>query len=116
MAERNESHLLDGGDSVGMTDNQYKGIASPSMLPKLVRQVPTRRHRRVMALQASPQVLKRQPRQQDLSIRLWPVLMLSRRMLGCTSVMVQEPVRPVSPYFPKVQKLQTMGTTRLSAI
>ena len=25
MAERNDSHLLDGGDSVGMTDNQYKG-------------------------------------------------------------------------------------------
>ena len=26
MAERNDSHLLDGGDSVGMTDNQYKGM------------------------------------------------------------------------------------------
>ena len=26
MAERNNSHLLDGGDSVGMTDNQYKGM------------------------------------------------------------------------------------------
>ena len=26
MAERNDSHLLDGGDSVGMTDNQYKEI------------------------------------------------------------------------------------------
>lgn len=26
MAERNDSRLLDGGDSVGMTDNQYKGI------------------------------------------------------------------------------------------
>lgn len=91
-------------------------IASPSILPKLVRQVPTRQHRRVMARQASPQVLKRHLRQQGLSIRLWPVLMLSRRMLGCISVMVQEPVRPVSPYFPKVQKLQTTGTTHLSAM
>ena len=26
MAECNDSHLLDGGDSVGMTDNQYKGM------------------------------------------------------------------------------------------
>ena len=27
MAERNNSHLLDGGDdSMGMTDNQYKGM------------------------------------------------------------------------------------------
>ncbi len=26
MAERNNSRLLDGGDSVGMTDNQYKGM------------------------------------------------------------------------------------------
>ena len=27
MAERNESHLLNGGDdSIGMTDNQYKGM------------------------------------------------------------------------------------------
>ena len=27
MAERNESHLLNGGDdSMGMTDNQYKGM------------------------------------------------------------------------------------------
>ena len=26
MAERNDSHLLDGGDSVGMTDSQYKGF------------------------------------------------------------------------------------------
>jgi len=26
MTERNDSHLLDGGDSVGMTDNQYKGM------------------------------------------------------------------------------------------
>ena len=27
MAERNNSHLLDGGDdSMGMTDSQYKGI------------------------------------------------------------------------------------------
>ena len=26
MAERTNSHLLDGGDSVGMTDNQYKGM------------------------------------------------------------------------------------------
>ena len=27
MAERNNSHLLDGGDDpVGMTDNQYKGM------------------------------------------------------------------------------------------
>ena len=26
MAERNDSRLLDGGDSVGMTDNQYKGM------------------------------------------------------------------------------------------
>lgn len=27
MAERNKSHLLDGGDdSMGMTDNQYKGM------------------------------------------------------------------------------------------
>lgn len=24
MAERNDSHLLDGGDSVGMTDNQLE--------------------------------------------------------------------------------------------
>ncbi len=26
MAERNDSRLLDGGDSVGMTDSQYKGM------------------------------------------------------------------------------------------
>ncbi len=26
MAERNDSLLLNGGDSVGMTDNQYKGM------------------------------------------------------------------------------------------
>ena len=27
MAERNNSHLLDGGDDpMGMTDNQYKGM------------------------------------------------------------------------------------------
>lgn len=26
MAARNDSYLLDGGDSVGMTDNQYKGM------------------------------------------------------------------------------------------
>jgi len=26
MAERDNSRLLDGGDSVGMTDNQYKGM------------------------------------------------------------------------------------------
>lgn len=26
MAKRNDSHLLDGGDSVDMTDNQYKGM------------------------------------------------------------------------------------------
>ena len=26
MAERDNSYLLDGGDSVGMTDNQYKGM------------------------------------------------------------------------------------------
>jgi endo-alpha-1,4-polygalactosaminidase (GH114 family) len=26
MAERNNSNLLDGGDSVGMTDAQYKGV------------------------------------------------------------------------------------------
>lgn len=26
MAERNDFRLLDGGDSVGMTDNQYKGM------------------------------------------------------------------------------------------
>ncbi len=26
MAERNDSCLSDGGDSVGMTDNQYKGM------------------------------------------------------------------------------------------
>ena len=26
MAERNDSHLLDCGDSLGMTDNQYKGM------------------------------------------------------------------------------------------
>lgn len=26
MAERTNSHLSDGGDSVGMTDNQYKGM------------------------------------------------------------------------------------------
>lgn len=26
MAERNNSHLLDGGDPMGMTDNQYKGM------------------------------------------------------------------------------------------
>ncbi len=26
MAECNDSHLLNGGDSVGMTDNQYKGM------------------------------------------------------------------------------------------
>lgn len=26
MAARNDSCLLDGGDSVGMTDNQYKGM------------------------------------------------------------------------------------------
>lgn len=26
MAERNNSYLLDGGDSVGMTDSQYKGM------------------------------------------------------------------------------------------
>lgn len=26
MSERNDSRLLNGGDSVGMTDNQYKGM------------------------------------------------------------------------------------------
>lgn len=26
MTECNDSRLLDGGDSVGMTDNQYKGM------------------------------------------------------------------------------------------
>lgn len=26
MAKRDDSYLLDGGDSVGMTDNQYKGM------------------------------------------------------------------------------------------
>lgn len=26
MAERNDSNLLNGGDSVGMTDSQYKGM------------------------------------------------------------------------------------------
>lgn len=26
MTTRNDSYLLDGGDSVGMTDNQYKGM------------------------------------------------------------------------------------------
>lgn len=26
MAERNDSCLLNGGDSMGMTDNQYKGM------------------------------------------------------------------------------------------
>ncbi len=26
MTERNDSYLLDGGDSVGMTDSQYKGM------------------------------------------------------------------------------------------
>lgn len=26
MAERNDSHLLDGGETMGMTDSQYKGM------------------------------------------------------------------------------------------
>ncbi len=39
--------------------NTFEAIASPSILPKLVRQVPTRQHRRVMARQASPASAKK---------------------------------------------------------
>lgn len=33
MAERNNSYLLNGGEEMGMTDNQYKGMLLDQMEP-----------------------------------------------------------------------------------